>query len=328
MQGWTLLIAKFREYILQKGYSPKTADEYGDYVFYFADWLRTSCNKTEPSEVTKQDAFSFQTHLFNYRTRKNTPLTLSTQGKRLRAVRCFFRFLAKTDIVLYDPTASLELPREEEGLPRGILSRPEVKRLLDKPDASTLMGLRDKAILELFYSTAIRLSELINIRLIDLDLERNTLKVKGKFAKERVVPVGSFARRYLTEYIEKVRPKLLKDKRISNIFLSIRGGRALEKSSVNALVRKYVKAAKIRKHNINCHSLRHSCATHMLEAGCDIRYIQELLGHRSLETTQIYTRVVIPGLKKVHQKTHPREKDYRREFKLSKSWWHPAKKKD
>ncbi|MDI6758659.1 MAG: tyrosine-type recombinase/integrase [Candidatus Omnitrophota bacterium] len=325
MQGFNFLIAKFKECLSQKGYSPRTIGEYVNYVQYFAWWFKQVTGRAQAKEVTKEDAYSFQTHLFNYQTKKGTRLVLATQAKRLRAVRCFFRFLAKRDLILYDPTTGLELPKEEKGLPRGILTRSEVKKLLEKPDTSTLIGLRDKAILELFYSTGIRLSELTGARLIDLDLERSLLRIKGKFKKERVVPVGNFAKRYLLAYTQEVRPKLQRDKRVTNIFLSVRG-RALDRSCVNALVRNYVRRSSIRKHNINCHSLRHSCATHMLEAGCDIRYIQELLGHRSLETTQIYTRVAIPGLRKVHHKTHPREKDYRKETRLTKSYFHLTKK--
>ena len=180
--------------------------------------------------------------------------------------------------------------------------------------------------LELFYSTGIRLSELLNIKLIDLDIERGLLRIKGKFKKERIVPVGSIAKKYILAYIEKVRPKLQRDKRITTLFLSERGN-PLEKSAINTFVAAYVKKTGIRKKNINCHALRHSCATHMLEAGADIRYIQELLGHKSLETTQIYTKLAITGLKKIHLKTHPREKDYRRELKLTDKYWHIKKQK-
>lgn len=320
MPAFNLFIARFIEYLKQRGYSEKTIEEYSAYVRYFSWWLGEKYQKAQPKDVTKQEVYEFQTHLFNYKTRTGHHLTLATQGKRLRSISCFFRFLAKRDLILYDPTTGLEIPKEEKGLPRGVLTRSEVKKLLDKPDCSTLLGLRDRAILELFYSTGIRLSELLGLRMIDLDIERGLLKVKGKFKKERVVPVGSFARKYILAYIEKVRPKLQADRRINSLFISYRGN-PIEKSCLNALVRNYVKRAGIRKKNINCHSLRHSCATHMLEAGCDVRYIQELLGHSSLETTQIYTRVAIPGLKKVHLRTHPREKDYKRQIKLTDKYW-------
>jgi len=279
-----LLIKKFQEYLCQKGYSHRTIDEYARYIKYFAEWIYNKSDKRHPKDVTKEDIYQFQTHLFNYKTQKGAHLVLATQGKRLRAIKSFFRFLSKRDLILYDPTTGLELPKEEKSLPRGILTRHEVRKLLNKPDDTTLLGLRNKAILELFYSTGIRLSELLNIRLIDLDIERALLRVKGKFQKERIVPVGNIAKIYLSTYIEKARPKLQWDKRITNLFLSVRG-RPLEKSHINMMVSSYVKSCGIRKKNINCHALRHSCATHMLEGGADIRYIQELLGHKSLETT-------------------------------------------
>ena len=206
------------------------------------------------------------------------------------------------------------------------LTKYEVRKLLSKPDETTILGLRDRTILELFYSTGIRLSELINIKLIDLDIERGLLRIKGKFKKERIVPVGSIAKRYLLHYIEDARPKLQRDKRTTTLFLSQKG-RIFHRSSINIIVRNYVKQAGIRKKNINSHALRHSCATHMLEGGADIRYIQELLGHKSLETTQIYTKVAIKGLKRVHQKTHPREKDYKRELTLTNRYWRLKNKK-
>jgi integrase/recombinase XerD len=319
-------IKRHAEYLNQKGYSERTVDEYTRYITYFAYWIKEKSRKLNPKDVTKDDIYDFQAHLYNYKTKKGTHLVLATQGKRLRAIRSFFRFLSKRDYILYDPTTGLEMPKEERGLPRGILSKYEVKKLLSRPDATTLLGLRDKAMLELFYSTGIRLTELINTRLIDLDIERGLLRIKGKFKRERIVPVGNIAKKYLLHYIEYARPKLIRDKRITNIFLSERG-RPLERTIINAIVRRYVRASGIRKKNINSHALRHSCATHMLEAGADIRYIQELLGHKSLETTQIYTKVAIKGLKKIHLKTHPREKDYKRQLTLTNKYWHIKKKK-
>ena len=307
------LIEKYREHIRHKGYSDRTVEEYTWCTRYFFRWLKDKHNKTHPRDVTKDDIYDFQKHLFNYKSRKGGYIKLTTQGKRLRAIRNFFRFLSKRDFILFDPTTSLELPREEKQIPRDILTKYEVKKLLNRPDTTTLLGLRDRALLELFYTTGIRLNELITIKLIDLDLERGLLRVKGKFRKERIVPVGNIAKKYLISYIDKARPRLQKDGRVTGLFLSSQG-RPFHRSSPNPILRKYVREAGIRKRNVNCHALRHACATHMLEEGADIRYIQELLGHKSLETTQLYTKVVITGLRKVHHKFHPREKDYRREF--------------
>jgi integrase/recombinase XerD len=315
-----LLLKRFAEYLGMKNYSPRTIEEYAGYCRYFLQWLYQEKSKSDLASVTREDAASFQTHLYYYKRRDGKHLTLATQGKRLRAVRCFFRFLARKNHILYDPTTGLELPKEERGLPRGVLNKTEVRRLLSQPDVTTLPGLRARAILELFYSTGMHLSELLNIRIIDLDIDRGLVKIKGKFRKERIVPVGNMAKKYLLRYIEKVRPRFLRDKRITTLFLSTRGS-PMTKYGINYIVASYVKKAAIRKQNINSHALRHTCATHMLEAGADIRYIQELLGHKSLETTEIYTRVAIKGLKKVHLKTHPREKDYQRQLTLSDKFW-------
>ncbi|MBL7069360.1 MAG: tyrosine-type recombinase/integrase [Candidatus Omnitrophica bacterium] len=306
-------IKKHAQYIAQKGYSDKTVEEYTRYIIYFYHWIKDRSKKIHPKDVTKDDIYDFQSHLFDYKTRRGDHLTLSTQGKRLRALKSFFRFLSKRNLILFDPTTGLDMPKEEKNIPRDILTKSEVRKLLNRPDTTTLLGLRDRAILELFYSTGIRRNELLGIRLIDLDIERGILRVKGKFKKERIVPVGNIARKYLLSYIENVRPKLLRDKRITYLFLSNRG-MPLESSIFSPIIQRYVKEAGIRKRNISCHALRHCCATHMLEEGADIRYIQELLGHKSLETTQLYTKVAIKGLRKVHRKYHPREKDYRREF--------------
>ncbi len=317
-------ITKYLDYLNQKGYSQKTVDEYIRHIKYFINLFK---DKTHPKDIQKEDIYTFQKHLYDYKTRNDTSLTLSTQAKRLRAIKGWFSFLQKRDYILFDPTTSIELPKEEKGLPRAILTKQETRRLLNTPDTRTLIGLRDKAILELLYSTGIRLNELLNIKLVDLELDQGLLKVKGKFKKERIVPVGSIARRHLTIYIDKVRPRLQRDKRYTAVFLSIRG-RPMEKTVINASVRRYVQRAGIRKRHINCHALRHSCATHMLEEGADIRYIQELLGHKSLETTQIYTKVAIKGLRKAHKRYHPREKDHKREITLTDRYFNRRKGKE
>jgi len=317
-------IKRHREYLSQRGYSDRTVNEYAWCINYFCRWIRENKRKIHPRDVSKDDIYDFQKHLFHYKSRKGGYLKLTSQGKRLRVLKNFFRFLARRDAILFDPTTGLELPREEKQIPRDVLTKQEVKKILNRPDTTTLLGLRDRAMLELFYSTGIRLNELITTKLIDLDLERGLLRVKGKFKKERIVPVGNIARKYLISYIDKVRPRLQRDGRLTGLFLS-KQGTAFHRSSPNPILRKYVREAGIRKRNINCHALRHACATHMLEEGADIRYIQELLGHKSLETTQLYTKVAITGLRKVHHKFHPREKDYRREFTPTNRYYYIKK---
>ena len=320
-------IREYQDYLSQKGYVKNTAIEYGRHLTHFYHWVRKKYKKTDPKDITKEHIYQFQISLLGYKSEATGDLiSTETKRKKLRAIKNFFRFLYTRDYILIDPSSAMEYPKPEYHLPRGLLTRAEVKRLFRMPDIHAALGLRDRAVMELFYSTAIRLAELTNIRFVDIDLDENVLKVKGKFRKERFVPVGSIAKKYIQFYLEKSRPMLLKDKRITFLFLSKRG-RMIPTATVSCFMRRYVKKAGIRKKFVNCHSLRHSCATHMLEAGADVRYIQELLGHASLVTTQIYTRVAIRGLKKAHHKYHPREreekKDSQRDIQLTYRYGRP-----
>ena len=174
-------VERYAVYLAQRGYSQRTIKEYSQYITSFYMWIRDNHAKIHPKNVTKEHIYAFQEHLFNLTSRRGGNIVLSTQGKRLRAIKSFFKFLSKRDYILFDPTTGLEMPKEEKSLPRDILTKPEIKRLLNRPDTTYNLGLRDKAMLELFYSTGIRLSELINIKMIDIDLERALFRVKGKF---------------------------------------------------------------------------------------------------------------------------------------------------
>lgn len=311
------LIREFQDYLRQKEYVKSTITEHGRHLILFYHWIRKKYRKNDPKDVAKDHIYQFQKLLLTYKSRTtNEYLSTETKRKYLRSLKNFFRFLSQREYILYDPTSTLEYPKPEYHLPRGILTRSEIKKLFRTPDIHTAFGLRDRTIMEIFYSTAIRLAELASIRLTDLDLEEGLLRVRGKFRKERFVPIGNIAKKFIEFYLEKSRPLLTQDKRITFLFLS-KKGKMIPTITINCFMRRYVKKAGIRKKFINCHSLRHSCATHMLEAGADVRYIQELLGHASLVTTQIYTRVAIRGLKKAHHKYHPREKEYQREREIA-----------
>ena len=193
-------------------------------------------------------------------------------------------------------------------MPRGILTRSEARRIINAPDRSCTLGYRDKAILEVLYTTGIRKEELNNLTLNDVDYNDGFLRIiQGKGRKDRIVPLGRICCRYLENYIKSVRPELIKDPYNNHLFLSSRGNK-LSKNVAWELVKKYAKKAKIKK-NVSPHTFRHTCATAMLKNKADIRAVQELLGHESLDTTQVYTRVTINDLKEVHSRCHPREKD-------------------
>ena len=226
----------------------------------------------------------------------------------MAAVKQFLRFLKEHDYIVTDPARDIEYAREPKRLPRSILNPGEARKIIHAPDTKSLIGYRDRTILEVFYSTGIRKEELNNLALSDVDYEDGFLRVNnGKGGKDRVVPVGRMACRYLENYINSVRPELVRDPHNDHLFLSLRGN----KLSVNAawmLVKKYAKSAGIKK-NVHPHTFRHTCATAMLKNNANIRVLQELLGHASLNSTQVYTHVTICDLKEIHKRCHPRERD-------------------
>lgn len=242
--------------------------------------------------------------------RRGGTLAPSTQRIHLTAVRSFFSFCVAERIVLVDPARNIELPRVGRRLPQGVLSPKEMRALLRQPDLSTYTGLRDRAILETFYSTGIRHNELRRLRVCDVDLDRGYITViQGKYKKDRVVPLGKVAAHFIREYLTKSRPHMLRssDSPESALFLSLTGNR-IAQPTLYGLIGRAAKRAGLQK-RVFPHGIRHTCATAMLRGRADIRYIQQLLGHESLSSTQIYTHVEIGDLKRVHARTHPRELD-------------------
>jgi integrase/recombinase XerD len=219
-------------------------------------------------------------------------------------VRAYFKWLCRQNHLLANPAADLELPRAEKRLPRHVLTAAEAERVLGMPDISEPLGLRDRAILEAFYSTGMRRMELIGLKLYDLDQERGTVFIRqGKGKKDRMIPMGERAFGWVRRYLEEARGKLALTPDEGIVFLT-NVGLAFEPNRLTQLARDYVGKAEIGKTGA-CHLFRHTCATLMLENGADIRFIQQLLGHEKLETTQIYAQVSIRMLKEVHTRTHP-----------------------
>jgi integrase/recombinase XerD len=240
-------------------------------------------------------------------TVKGKPLTLGSQLRLLCAVRGFTRFLKDKEYLVHDPGAAIRLPKTVKRLPKAILSAKEIKRLLDAQDMRTSAGFRRRLIIEILYDTGVRRAELAGVRVADLDLAAGYLYVRnGKGGKDRVVPVSERVCKLIHDYMLFIRSMFIQDKDPGGLILT-RWGQNMAPHGIYWEVRRAVAAAGI-KANITTHSLRHSCATHMLKNGAPVRHIQEMLGHESLESTQVYTRVTINDLKQIHAKYHPGDK--------------------
>ena len=231
------------------------------------------------------------------------PYQASSVARTLSAVRSFHRFLLREGVTDLDPAAGVPQPRLPRSLPRPIPLE-DVRRLLEAPDDETPSGIRDRAILELLYGSGLRISELTGLDVDDIDLEEGSVRVLGKGGKEREVPLGSFGREAAAAYLTRGRPALATAGSRGAVFLNARGGR-LSRQSCARILGRYVRLAGIER-RVTLHTLRHSFATHLLEGGADVRVVQELLGHASVATTQIYTLVTARHLREVYDESHPR----------------------
>lgn len=235
---------------------------------------------------------------------KNNGLTGSSASRYLSSLRGFFSYLYANEYIEKDPTESVSSAKITRKLPE-VLSFAEIEKILDQPDTDDKLGLRDKTILELFYSSGLRVSELIELKISDLFLDDEVIRVLGKGSKQRIVPIGSSAIQWLNDYMIKSRPLLEQRLKSKNyIFLNSRGTK-LSRMGVWKIVEKYTKEAGIKK-EVHPHTFRHSFATHLLEGGADLRSVQEMLGHSDISTTQIYTHIDREYIKQVHKDFHPR----------------------
>ena len=302
-QGLGAYVLRYLEWLQTHNYSPCTLQNRESYLGAFVLWC-TERGLMTPKEITKPILERYQRSLYTHRKANGAPLTFRAQHARLIPVRAYFKWLARQNHLLYNPASELELPRLEHRLPKHVLTTSEVEQILAQPDTSDPVGLRDRAILEVFYSTGMRRSELMGLSLFDLDRERGTVMIRqGKGKKDRMIPIGERALAWIDRYLERVRPDLLVTRHQSVLFLT-QAGEAFTPDRLTQLVRGYVNAADTGKTG-SCHLFRHTMATLMLENGADIRYIQAMLGHAELSTTQIYTQVSIRKLKEIHTATHP-----------------------
>lgn len=300
------LIHEYLDALVASGYSPRTHENYRERLLPFVMWCEERGVVHAP-QVSLAVLESYQRYLRSYRKASGQLLVQNSQLNRLSALKSWFRWLLKRHIILYNPAEQMVLPKEEKRLPAQVFSAAETRQVLNAQDISQPLALRDRAIMELFWSTGIRRMELGNLRLSDVDFGRGVLLVQlGKGKKDRVVPVGSAALAWLARYLDAVRPQLAYQQDSGHLFLSNKGSGLAEGTLTMIGGRAIREKAKLDKPGA-CHIFRHSMATQMLENGADTRHIQAILGHEKLETTQIYTRVAIGYLKKVHEATHPAE---------------------
>jgi integrase/recombinase XerD len=253
---------------------------------------------SSPAKVTRA---AITVYLISLRRRGRAA---STVKRRTAAIRAFYRYLLREGALDYDPTVDLAPPKLPHRLPR-VLTLEEIERLLAAPDISTLEGTRDRAMLELMYASGLRVSEALGLELSDIDLAHEVVRCIGKGNKERLVPVGSHAVRALRVYLARVRPRLARGDPTQALFLS-RLGRRLTRQGCWKLLRRYARRTGITR-PLTPHMLRHSFATHLLERGADLRAVQEMLGHASINTTQVYTHIARDRLREVYRQSHPRD---------------------
>jgi len=294
-----------------RNYAQSTIQNYHKSLKEFLTYLSEEHGILRIQDATKEVLRSWEEKVYSRkRLRDGGPLSLGTKHHKITALKSFFNFLLKKQEILYNPAGDLELPTLRRDRLRDSLKEREIKKLIEAPSGHTLLGIRDRAIMELFYSTGIRNSELRAIEIQDVDFERQEIRIlhaKGYFGeRQRLVPVGKKALLYLEEYLKESRPKLLKEPSLRVLFVT-KSGRALRVEDPRDIVFKYEKLSGLKKHAYP-HIFRHSFATHLLRHGADIRYVQEMLGHKSLNSTQSYTKIEISDLKRIHHKTHPREK--------------------
>jgi len=293
------LLEQFLNYLaIEKGLKPRSLEAYRRDL---QDWIEFA--EARQRAITSASIDSILSLFFVHM--HDLGLSPRSMARKSSAIKGFYRFLLSENHINIDPTALLERPRIGRPLPK-VLSQQEVEKILQQPDLATPFGLRDRAMLEILYATGIRESELIDLKLGNLNVAAEFLSVTGKGGRERIVPIGQYAIAAVNEYLKNGRNKLLKDISERTMFLNPYG-KPMSRMGVWKIIRKYALMAGINR-DVSPHVFRHSCATHMLEGGAGIIAVQEMLGHVDVSTTQIYTHLTGKDLKNIHRKAHPRGK--------------------
>ncbi len=282
--------------IFEKGLSEKTIESYSSDLSKYLEFLKQNGLK----DIQEADTPIILKHLIALR---KSGLGSKSCARHLITLRGFYKFLAQEKILEFDPAKLIDLPKSGLKLP-DVLSVTEINLLLNIPDTNNPLGKRNAAMLELLYAAGLRVSELVSLKFLDVNLEACFVRVMGKGSKERIVPFGLYAKNKIDDYINHSRPLLLKN-RISQYLFVARAGKPMTRQGFWKLLKQYVKQAGIKK-KVTPHSLRHSFASHLLEGGADLRTVQVMLGHVDISSTQIYTHVARDHLRQVHEKYHPR----------------------
>jgi integrase/recombinase XerD len=301
--SFAALVAEWADWMGAHGYSPRTIENRQRMLAHLVVWLDER-GVTRPVDVTRPMLERYQRWLFHYRKTNGDPLTFRSQSQRLMPVRAFFKWAARQHHLIHNPASEIELPKVEKRLPKPALSAGEAEQVLSMPDLSTPAGVRDRAMLETLYSTGIRRIELAGLAVFDIDHDRHTLLVRqGKGRKDRLIPIGERALAWIDRYTAEVRHQHAREPDHGILFLT-GDGNQFSLDRLTQLARHYVLASGVPKTGA-CHLFRHTLATLMLEGGADLRYVQQMLGHADISTTQIYTHVSIRHLQAIHAATHP-----------------------
>ncbi len=302
-QPFEHLLLDFLAYLeFERGLSRNTLEAYRTDLLQYGAWLRERGH--DALEAGHAELADYVATLAAG-TEERPPVAPATLQRKVACLRSFHRHLLRQELIEEDPTGRLRAPRQGRKLPE-VLSRDEVNRLLEQPKGTDPASLRDRALLELMYACGLRASEAIGIEVGDLDMEAGLLRARGKGAKERLVPVGTAAARALMHYLARGRPPLVGDRQEARLFLNHRGT-GLTRQGLYKIVQRHARSAGLERH-MSPHTLRHTFATHLLAGGCDLRSVQEMLGHADIATTQLYTHLSAERLKDVYFDAHPRSR--------------------
>jgi len=297
MASLDIFVDQYINYLVfEKGLSEKTIESYSFDLSKFLEFLKQKGIK----DIALADTPLILKHLIALR---ESGLGSRSCARHLITLRGFYKFLAQEKILEFDPAKLIDLPKSGLKLP-DVLSVSEINLLLNIPDSNKPLGRRNSAMIELLYAAGLRVSELVNLKFLDVNLEACFVRVLGKGSKERIVPFGLYARNKLDDYINNSRPLLLRN-HVSQYLFVARAGKPMTRQGFWKLLKQYVKHAGIKK-KVTPHSFRHSFASHLLEGGADLRTVQVMLGHVDISSTQIYTHVARDHLRQIHEKYHPR----------------------